>query len=129
MTNVEKALCKKETWKLICYAIRLTDLTGARNVISRMFNRMFRIIHTLRVKLICTFCRFKTANILKKHQTIHSDNKTHQCTICDKFFRAKGTLREHMRIHTGAMPFTCEFCGKSFRFKGILTVRPLVTIF
>jgi len=59
---------------------------------------------------------------LRKHQTVHTGAKPHQCDVCGRQFRERGTLREHHRIHTGAMPFTCEFCGKSFRFKGILTV-------
>lgn len=59
---------------------------------------------------------------MKKHETVHTGAKPHQCAVCGRTFREKGTLREHHRIHTGAMPFTCEFCGKSFRFKGILTV-------
>jgi len=67
-------------------------------------------------------CRFKTPLQLKKHETVHTGAKPHQCAVCGRTFREKGTLREHHRIHTGAMPFTCEFCGKSFRFKGILTV-------
>lgn len=53
---------------------------------------------------------------------MHTGAKPHQCAVCGRTFREKGTLREHHRIHTGAMPFTCEFCGKCFRFKGILTV-------
>lgn len=49
--------------------------------------------------------------------------KPHQCDVCGRQFRERGTLKEHHRIHTGAMPFTCEFCGKSFRFKGVLTTH------
>lgn len=60
---------------------------------------------------------------LRKHHSVHTGAKPHQCDVCGRTFREKGTLREHHRIHTGAMPFTCEFCGKAFRFKGILTVR------
>lgn len=59
---------------------------------------------------------------LRKHKDIHTGKKPHQCDICGRTFRERGTLREHYRIHTGAMPFTCEFCGKAFRFKGVLTV-------
>lgn len=66
--------------------------------------------------------RFKTPLQLRKHQTVHTGAKPHQCDVCGRQFRERGTLREHHRIHTGAMPFTCEYCGKSFRFKGILTV-------
>lgn len=73
--------------------------------------------------VICHYeCRFKTPLQLRKHQTVHTGAKPHQCDVCGRQFRERGTLREHHRIHTGAMPFTCEFCGKSFRFKGILTV-------
>lgn len=66
--------------------------------------------------------RFKTPLQLKKHESVHTGARPHQCAVCGRTFREKGTLREHHRIHTGAMPFTCEFCGKCFRFKGILTV-------
>lgn len=59
---------------------------------------------------------------LRKHHSVHTGAKPHQCDVCGRTFRERGTLREHHRIHTGAMPFTCEFCGKAFRFKGILTV-------
>lgn len=67
-------------------------------------------------------CRFKTLMRLKKHGSVHSGLKPHQCDVCGRQFRERGTLKEHHRIHTGAMPFTCEFCGKCFRFKGVLTV-------
>nr|CAD7586270.1 unnamed protein product [Timema genevievae] len=72
------------------------------------------------IKHLCS--RFKTPLQLRKHQTVHTGAKPHQCDVCGRQFRERGTLREHHRIHTGAMPFTCEFCGKAFRFKGILTV-------
>lgn len=78
------------------------------------------------LKNIADFCRFKTPLQLKKHETVHTGAKPHQCAVCGRTFREKGTLREHHRIHTGAMPFTCEFCGKCFRFKGILTVSRLI---
>jgi uncharacterized Zn-finger protein len=99
---------------------------------------MFGIFQSSDHKIICTLktgvlhwllflscyseCRFKTPLQLRKHQTVHTGAKPHQCDVCGRQFRERGTLREHHRIHTGAMPFTCEFCGKNFRFKGILTV-------
>lgn len=64
---------------------------------------------------------------LKKHGSVHSGLKPHQCDVCGRQFRERGTLKEHHRIHTGAMPFTCEFCGKCFRFKGVLTVIQHIT--
>ncbi|KAG8247873.1 hypothetical protein J6590_052291 [Homalodisca vitripennis] len=60
---------------------------------------------------------------LRKHHSVHTGAKPHQCDVCGRSFRERGTLREHLRIHTGAMPFTCEYCGKAFRFKGILTTH------
>lgn len=49
------------------------------------------------------FVKYKTRRLLKKHQITHTDFE-HECTLCEKAFRKKGSLRIHM-----------EVCGKAFR--------------
>lgn len=39
----------------------------------------------------------------------------HQCTECDKTFTRATHLKRHMTIHSEERPFSCDLCDKKFR--------------
>lgn len=83
---------------------------------------------------VCPTCnaRFKTRQNLNGHMLIHSGEKPHQCTVCQKSFRRSDQLRTHERglahrrramvgteggsVGGASVPsgFACKHCGKRF---------------
>lgn len=57
---------------------------------------------------------FTTTRTVKKH----SDDKPHQCDVCEKSFQHMSKLRAHLRVHTGERPYSCPECGKRFSQSG-----------
>lgn len=47
---------------------------------------------------------------------IHTGERPHKCSVCNKTFIQSGQLVIHMRTHTGEKPYKCpvEGCGKGF---------------
>ncbi|CAG9856317.1 unnamed protein product [Phyllotreta striolata] len=63
---------------------------------------------------------------LKRHSSVHMQQRGFSCGICEKWFPTRSALTRHERIHTGERPFQCEVCQKSFTQKEIL-FRHLMT--
>ncbi|XP_023011960.2 uncharacterized protein [Leptinotarsa decemlineata] len=63
---------------------------------------------------------------LRRHASVHMQQKGFSCGICEKWFPTRSALVRHERIHTGERPFQCEVCQKSFAQKEIL-FRHLMT--
>ncbi|XP_060523776.1 zinc finger protein 2-like isoform X2 [Cylas formicarius] len=63
---------------------------------------------------------------LRRHASVHMQQKGFSCGICEKWFPTRSALIRHERIHTGERPFQCEVCTKSFAQKEIL-FRHLMT--
>ncbi|XP_045465913.1 zinc finger protein 2-like [Harmonia axyridis] len=63
---------------------------------------------------------------LRRHESVHMQQRGFSCGICEKWFPTKSALTRHERIHTGERPFQCEVCQKSFAQKEIL-FRHLMT--
>ncbi|XP_066141008.1 zinc finger protein pita-like [Euwallacea fornicatus] len=63
---------------------------------------------------------------LRRHSSVHMQQRGFTCGICEKWFPTRSALVRHERIHTGERPFQCEVCSKSFAQKEIL-YRHLMT--
>nr|XP_022905584.1 zinc finger and SCAN domain-containing protein 12-like [Onthophagus taurus]XP_022905585.1 zinc finger and SCAN domain-containing protein 12-like [Onthophagus taurus] len=63
---------------------------------------------------------------LRRHASVHMQQRGYSCGICEKWFPTRSALIRHERIHTGERPFQCEVCQKSFAQKEIL-FRHLMT--
>lgn len=63
---------------------------------------------------------------LRRHASVHSQQRGFSCGLCEKWFPTKSALVRHERIHTGERPFQCEVCQRSFAQKEIL-FRHLMT--
>lgn len=63
---------------------------------------------------------------LRRHASVHMQQRGFTCGICEKWFPTRSALVRHERIHTGERPFKCEVCQKSFAQKEIL-FRHLMT--
>lgn len=69
---------------------------------------------------ICSLCEkgFVSAELLKRHELIHSDTRPFQCDICQKRFRHRADLTTHYRLHTGEKPYQCQLCEKRYSDRG-----------
>lgn len=63
---------------------------------------------------------------LRRHASVHVQQRGYSCGICEKWFPTRSALIRHERIHTGERPFKCNVCQKSFAQKEIL-FRHLMT--
>ncbi|ETN59088.1 hypothetical protein AND_009321 [Anopheles darlingi] len=71
----------------------------------------------------CTVCEaaFKTRSTLSKHTKLHdAEVKRFPCTLCDLQFRYKAGLKQHLNVHAGVKPFQCQYCERRFSQRGNL---------
>lgn len=63
---------------------------------------------------------FITQSQLNVHQKMHSEQKEHQCSHCDKAYHLKKHLTRHLASHSDRN-FICELCATEFTFKSSYT--------
>ena len=44
----------------------------------------------------------------------HSENKPHQCTVCENHYKTSSSLKTHMKIHSNQRDYSCEICNRAF---------------
>ena len=72
------------------------------------------------INVICVTSHFHRVVLLKKHQLIHSREKSYQCIHCEMSFSVNSQLIFHMKTHTGEKTYRCSQCDKGFLQKGDL---------
>lgn len=45
---------------------------------------------------------------------VHSLQRPHKCSSCEKTFLSTSKLKQHLNIHTGSRPYKCDYCPKDF---------------
>ena len=75
-----------------------------------------------KMRVECMVCGqdFKTRHDLKRHDAVHTGERSFPCKQCNKSFTQAGTLGRHERNHSGERPFSCQNCGKTFPEPGQL---------
>ena len=56
---------------------------------------------------------------MKVHEKIHTGERPHTCSYCEKRFTQLSTLNTHKKIHTENRPH-CSFCNKRLTEKSVL---------
>jgi hypothetical protein len=63
---------------------------------------------------------YKNLGDLKRHATIHSDQKSYSCDKCTKTFSQKYSLKVHLKIHMRGKSFQCLECEQCFELSNLL---------
>ncbi len=65
----------------------------------------------------CLLCNraFERLNLLRRHFSVHSEEKPFSCQVCDKAFKRSDHLASHARVHISEKPFMCTYCPASFK--------------
>ena len=85
--------------------------------------------HTDEKTFECSHCDkiFSLSMVLLINQRTHTGEKLFQCSHCDKSFSINSHLVIHKRSHTGEKPFQCNHCDKDF-LPTIVLERRLVCV-
>ncbi|XP_018783680.1 PREDICTED: uncharacterized protein LOC108965600 isoform X2 [Bactrocera latifrons] len=68
----------------------------------------------------CILCAkvFASANRLSQHRITHSDQRRHQCSMCERAYKRRNGLMQHVRaFHLKLKPHQCVVCQRSYALK------------
>ncbi|XP_049804346.1 GDNF-inducible zinc finger protein 1-like isoform X1 [Schistocerca nitens] len=76
----------------------------------------------------CDKCpkRFSKRLDLKRHTSVHNQQRGFVCGICEKWCPNQTNFKRHERTHTGERPFSCKYCSKSFSQTAILNRHMMI---
>lgn len=79
--------------------------------------------HLKLMEFKCEHCGkdFVESSNLRRHiASLHSTERPHTCTICQRSFARVYLLELHKRTHTGERPYACSHCNNSFAQLSVL---------
>ncbi|KAF6780165.1 hypothetical protein AHF37_00338 [Paragonimus kellicotti] len=88
-----------------------------RFVDERRLKRHKELTHaagTTTQKLRCSICfrSFAFSSSLKRHMTVHSDEKRYKCPVCSQMFKFHASSVKHMRTHISQSEFQTPLASK-----------------
>ncbi|EDW67156.1 zinc finger protein 3 [Drosophila virilis] len=89
---------------------------GKGFVESSNLRRHVASLHTSERPHTCTICQrtFSRVYLLEMHKRTHTGERPYACSLCDRSFVQLSVLRTHERIHTGERRQRCDLCQKTF---------------
>ncbi|CAH0577745.1 unnamed protein product [Chrysodeixis includens] len=73
-------------------------------------------------KYTCNFCTYTSHRryLLYRHLKTHSEDRPHQCKVCERGFKTVASLQNHLNMHNGIKPHVCKYCSSPFTTSGEL---------
>ncbi|KAH8414119.1 hypothetical protein KR222_007748 [Zaprionus bogoriensis] len=92
------------------------EFCGKDFVESSNLRRHIAALHTNERPHTCTVCQrsFSRVYLLELHKRTHTGERPYACSHCSSRFAQLSVLRSHERIHTGERRHRCAVCQKSF---------------
>ena len=78
--------------------------------------RRHQFVHSDEKSVACSFCDFraKSSQCLHQHIRSHLEERPHPCSLCTSAFRTRSALLGHVKSHTREKPYKCLANGCSF---------------